>query len=132
MFDAFIGTDAEQNKRPKEKIQKKSATRLDRQRLETKIMAQLTHHQINMMIKDQHANKKVYNNDTEKLGTTFLTTEETMKSMQWGLCIDIVVSTIASAERCVLIFACMVLDIFGLNCANRGDWCQFLKYKIKK
>ena len=41
---------------------------LDRQRLKTKRMAQLAHHQISLMIKDRDANRKIFNDDTEKLG----------------------------------------------------------------
>ena len=42
--------------------------RLDRQRLETQKMAKLVHHQINLMIKDQDASRKIFDDDTEKLG----------------------------------------------------------------
>ena len=51
----------------KKKLQKISAS-LARQRQKTKKMAQLAHHQINLIIKDRDASRKIFDDDTERLG----------------------------------------------------------------
>ena len=55
--------------------------RLDRQRLETQKMTQLAHHQINLMVKDRDASRKIFDDDTEKLKAIFLAVEESKKMM---------------------------------------------------
>ena len=54
-------------KKQKRKI-KLISMRLERQKLETKKMAQLTHHQIQLVVKDRDDCRKIFDNDIEKLG----------------------------------------------------------------